>query len=32
MGTLYCNGTIITMKDSALYAEAVYVKDGRIEA
>lgn len=31
MRTFYYNGTIITMKDSDLYAEAVYVEDGRIQ-
>ncbi len=32
MKTFYYNGTIITMKESALYAEAVCVEDGRIRA
>ena len=32
MRTFYYNGTIITMKESALYAEAVCVEDGRIRS
>lgn len=32
MKTFYTNGTILTMEESALYAEAVCVKAGRIEA
>lgn len=28
----YYNGTIITMKETALYAEAVCVENGRIQA
>ena len=32
MKTFYHNGTIITMKEPALYAEAVCVENGRIQA
>lgn len=32
MRTFYYNGTIITMKESALYAESVCVEDGRIRS
>lgn len=32
MKTFYTNGTILTMEESALYAEAVCAKEGRIEA
>ena len=32
MKTFYYNGTIITMKETALYAEAVCVENGRIQA
>lgn len=32
MKTFYYNGTIITMKEPALYAEAVCVENGRIQA
>ena len=32
MRTFYCNGTIITMNEANLYAEAVCVEDGRITA
>lgn len=28
--TFYTNGTILTMKENSLYAEAVCVKDGQI--
>ena len=30
MKTFYINGTIVTMEDSALYAEAAAVENGRI--
>lgn len=32
MKTFYVNGTILTMEEDALYAEAVCVEDGRIKA
>ena len=32
MKTFYTNGTILTMEEDSLYAEAVCAKDGRIEA
>lgn len=32
MKSFYTNGTILTMEDSALYAEAVCVENGRIKA
>ena len=32
MKTFYINGTIVTMEDSALYAEAAAVENGRILA
>ena len=32
MKTFYYNGTIITMREPALYAEAVCVENGRIQA
>ncbi len=32
MKSFYTNGTILTMEDDALYAEAVCVENGRIKA
>ena len=32
MKTFYYNGTILTMEDASLYAEAVCVENGRILA